>query len=184
MPFFLLIAVTLGGLYFGFVTTTEAAVIGCVLSILLGATLGELNLQRFIQAMHNTIYFTGNILFLILAAYIFSVALSFGGIGEKVTEFIVGLKLSKFEFYIALLILFTILGCLIESLGMIVITVPLLFPVLGKLRHRSDPVRRDSGDLRRARPNIAADRHQPVRDPEHLGRQAKRGCASAPSRST
>ena len=119
--------------------------------------------------MHNTIYFSGNILFLILAAYIFSVALSFGGVGEKVTEFIVGLKLSKFEFYIALLVLFTILGCLIESLGMIVITVPLLFPVLQHLRHRSDPVRRRSGHLYRARPNLAADRHQPVRHPEHLG---------------
>src|SRR5262247_1581096 len=130
LPFFFLISATLGGLYFGVVTTTEAAVIGCVLSILLGVTLGELNLQRFIQAMHNTIYFTGNILFLILAAYIFSVALSFGGVGEKVTAFIVSLQLSKFEFYIALLVLFTILGCLIESLGMIVITVPLLFPVL------------------------------------------------------
>ena len=108
-------------------TTTEA-VIGCVLSILLGDP-GRLTLRRFVQAMHNTIYFSGNILFLILAAYIFSVALSFGGVGEKVTGFIVGLQLSKFEFYIALLILFTILGCLIESLGMIVITVP-LFPVL------------------------------------------------------
>ena len=80
--------------------------------------------------MHNTVYFTGNILFLILAAYIFSVALSLGGVGEKVTAFIVDLQLSKLEFYLALLILFTILGCLIESLGMIVITVPLLFPVL------------------------------------------------------
>ncbi len=124
--------------YFGVVTTTEAAVIGCVLSILLGATLGELSLQRFVQAMHNTIYFSGNILFLILAAYIFSVALSFGGVGEKVTEFIVGLHLSKFEFYIALFVLFTILGCLIESLGMIVITVPLLFPVLNS--YGIDPI--------------------------------------------
>ena len=80
--------------------------------------------------MHNTIYFSGNILFLILAAYIFSVALSFGGVGEKVTGSSSACNSSKFEFYLALLILFTILGCLIESLGMIVITVPLLFPVL------------------------------------------------------
>ena len=101
-------------------------------------TLGELTLARLIQAMHNTIYFTGNILFLILAAYIFSVALSFGGVGETVTAFIVGLHLSKFEFYIALLVLFTILGCLIESLGMIVITVPLLFPVLNS--YGIDPI--------------------------------------------
>lgn len=129
-PFFLLIAATLGGLYFGIVTTTEAAVIGCVLSMVLGATLGNLSFRSLVQAMHNTIYFSGNILFLILAAYIFSVALSFGGVGERITDYIVGLGLSKLEFYLALLVLFTILGCLIESLGMIVITVPLLFPVL------------------------------------------------------
>jgi tripartite ATP-independent transporter DctM subunit len=138
VPFFVLVLVTLGGLYFGWTTTTEAAAIGCVLSILLGATLGSLTWRRLVQAMHNTIYFSGNILFLILAAYIFSVALSFGGVGEKVTEFVVGLNLTKLEFYLALFVLFTILGCLIESLGMIVITVPLLFPILA--RYNIDPI--------------------------------------------
>src|SRR4029453_8758585 len=98
LPFFFLILVTVGGLYFGWTTTTEAAAIGCVLSILLGATLGTLTWRHLVQAMHNTIYFSGNILFLIFAAYIFSVALSFGGVGEKITEFVVGLNLNKLEF--------------------------------------------------------------------------------------
>jgi tripartite ATP-independent transporter DctM subunit len=138
LPFFVLILVTVGGLYFGWTTTTEAAAIGCVLSILLGMTHGHLTWRGIVQAMHNTIYFSGNILFLILAAYIFSVALSFGGVGEKVTEFVVGLNLSKLEFYLVLFVLFTILGCLIESLGMIVITVPLLFPILA--RYNIDPI--------------------------------------------
>jgi tripartite ATP-independent transporter DctM subunit len=137
-PFALLIFGTLGGLYFGVVTTTEAAVIGCFLSVLLGVVFGELDWRRFVQAMHGTIYFSGNILFLIFAAYVFSYAISFAGIGERVTEFIVGLKLSKLEFYAVLFVLFTILGCLIESLGMIVITVPLLFPVLGS--YGIDPI--------------------------------------------
>jgi C4-dicarboxylate transporter, DctM subunit len=130
VPFVLLILGTLGGLYFGVVTTTEAAVVGCGLSIILGVTMGDLTLRGFIQATFNTVIFSGNILFLILAAYIFSTALSFGGLGEQVTRFIVGLQLSKLEFFLALFVLFTVLGCLIESLGMIVITVPLLYPVL------------------------------------------------------
>jgi tripartite ATP-independent transporter DctM subunit len=138
VPFVLLIAGTLGGLYFGVVTTTEAAVVGCVLSIVLGVTMGHLTLQGFVQAMFNTVVFSGNILFLILAAYIFSTALSFGGLGEQVTKFIVELQLSKIEFFLALLVLFTVLGCLIESLGMIVITVPLLYPVLGS--YGIDPI--------------------------------------------
>jgi C4-dicarboxylate transporter DctM subunit len=137
-PFIVLIAGTLGGLYFGVVTTTEAAVIGCFLSILLGALFGDLTLRKLIEAMHSTVNFTGNILFLIFAAYVFSYAISFAGIGEKLTEFIVGMKLTTLEFYIVLFCLFTVLGCLIESLGMIVITVPLLFPILG--RYGIDPI--------------------------------------------
>ena len=95
-------------------------------------------MKRVIEAMHATVNFTGNILFLIFAAYVFSYAISFAGIGEKLTEFIVGMKLTKLEFYLVLFALFTVLGCLIESLGMIVITVPLLFPILG--RYGIDPI--------------------------------------------
>jgi tripartite ATP-independent transporter DctM subunit len=138
VPFMLLILGTLGGLYFGVVTTTEAAVVGCVLSLVLGVTMGHLTPRAFIQAIFNTVIFSGNILFLILAAYIFSTALSFGGLGEKVTTLIVGLHLSKIEFFLALFVLFTVLGCLIESLGMIVITVPLLYPVLAS--YDIDPI--------------------------------------------
>jgi C4-dicarboxylate transporter DctM subunit len=138
LPFVVLILGTLGGLYFGIVTTTEAAVIGCFLSLLLGFLFGDLTVKRVIEAMHSTVNFTGNILFLIFSAYIFSYAISFAGIGEKLTEFIVGMKLTTFEFYLVLFALFTVLGCLIESLGMIVITVPLLFPILG--RYGIDPI--------------------------------------------
>ncbi|MGB9367891.1 MAG: TRAP transporter large permease [Xanthobacteraceae bacterium] len=137
-PFFVLIFGTLGGLYFGVVTTTEAAVIGCFLSLLLGFLFGDLTVKRVIEAMHSTVNFTGNILFLIFAAYVFSYAISFAGIGEKLTEYIVSLQLSKLQFYLVLFALFTVLGCLIESLGMIVITVPLLFPILG--RYGIDPI--------------------------------------------
>ena len=94
--------------------------------------------KKLVEAMHSTVNFSGNILFLIFAAYVFSYAISFAGIGEKLTEFIVGMKLTTFQFYAVLFVLFTVLGCLIESLGMIVITVPLLFPILGK--YGIDPI--------------------------------------------
>jgi tripartite ATP-independent transporter DctM subunit len=130
LPFAILIAGTLGGIYAGIVTTTEGATIGCCLAILLGAVAGDLTWRGVIQAMHNTIKFSGNILFIIFTAYVFSYAISFAGSGERVTAFIVGLHLSRLEFFFALFLLYTVLGCLIESLGMIVITVPLIFPVL------------------------------------------------------
>ncbi len=85
LPFAILIAGTLGGIYAGLVTTTEGATIGCCLAIALGAIAGDLTWKGVLQAM---------------------------------------------EFFFALFVLYTVLGCLIESLGMIVITVPLIFPVL------------------------------------------------------
>ena len=130
LPFGLLIAGTLGGIYAGLVTTTEGATIGCCLAIILGAVFGDLTPRKALDAMYSTIRFAGNILFIIFTAYVFSYAISFAGVGERVTAFIVGLHLSRLEFFLALLLLYTVLGCLIESLGMIVITVPLIFPVL------------------------------------------------------
>src|SRR3546814_12340802 len=92
--------------------------------------LGDLTWRKIVEAMHVTVSFVGNILFLILAAYIFSASISFSGVGDLITEFVVGLDLTRFEFFLCLFVLFTVLGCLVESLGMIVITVPLLFPML------------------------------------------------------
>jgi C4-dicarboxylate transporter, DctM subunit len=130
LPFAFLIAGTLGGIYAGLVTTTEGATIGCLLAIVLGMTFGNLTPAGVIEAMRNTVTFAGNILFIIFSAYVFSYAISFAGVGEKITAYIVGLDLTRLEFFLALFLLYTVLGCLIETLGMIVITVPLIFPVL------------------------------------------------------
>jgi C4-dicarboxylate transporter, DctM subunit len=130
LPFAVLIAGTLGGIYAGLVTTTEGATIGCLLAIVLGMTFGTLTPAGVVEAMRNTVTFAGNILFIIFSAYVFSYAISFAGVGEKITAFIVGLDLTRLEFFLAMFLLYTVLGCLIESIGMIVITVPLVFPVL------------------------------------------------------
>jgi TRAP-type C4-dicarboxylate transport system permease large subunit len=90
------------------------------------------------HALQTTVRVCGNILFIIYAAYCFSYAISYAGVGEQITQFLVGLKLSRLEFFGALFVLYTVLGCLIESLGMIVVTVPLLYPVL--LQYGVDPI--------------------------------------------
>ena len=80
----------------------------------------------------------GNLLFIIYAAYIFAYAIGIAGIGERATAWLVGLQLGRIEFFAALFVLYTVLGCLVESIGMIVITVPVLHPVL--LSYGLDPV--------------------------------------------
>jgi tripartite ATP-independent transporter DctM subunit len=138
VPFVILIAFILGGIYSGLATPTEAAAIGCQFGIAIAAIWGELNWSKFVAAMHRTVEVVGNILFIVYAAFLFSYAISYAGVGDDVTAFVVGLHLSKVEFFIAVFILYTVLGCLVESLGMIVITVPLLYPVL--IQYGVDPV--------------------------------------------
>jgi tripartite ATP-independent transporter DctM subunit len=130
LPFVVLIAGILGGLYTGLVTPTEAAALGCLLSIVVSMIWGDLNWKIFRDCLRYSIPVIGNILFIIYAAYVFSYAISLGGIGVRLTAFIVGLGLNKYEFFLALFLLYTVLGCLVESFGMIVLTVPLLNPVL------------------------------------------------------
>ena len=86
--------------------------------------------QVFVTAMHRTVAIVGNLLFIIYAAYIYAYAIGVAGVGEMVTTWLVGLHLSHLQFFAALFVLYTVLGCLVESIGMIVITVPLLHPVL------------------------------------------------------
>ena len=130
VPFVLLIGGTLGSMFAGWVTPTEAAAFGCIAVIVIGNIFGELSWRSIALAMRQTVLMVGNLLFIIYAAYVFAFAISYGGIGEQLTKSLVDLHLSKIEFMFALLVFYTILGCLVESVGMIVITVPLLHPVL------------------------------------------------------
>jgi C4-dicarboxylate transporter DctM subunit len=137
-PFFVIVGGTIGSIYAGIMTPTEAAALGCVLALVLSAMFGEVTLPLLREALVRTVEVCANIIFIIYAAYVFSHAISYGGIGEKIVKFVIDLNLTKTQFLIALFFLYTILGCLIESLGMIVITVPLLHPVV--LNYGIDPI--------------------------------------------
>jgi C4-dicarboxylate transporter DctM subunit len=130
LPLGLLVGGVLGAIYAGLATPTEAAAVGCVAALVICRVFATLTWQTLATSLRRATLIVGNIIFITYAAYIFSYAMTFAGVGEEVTSFIVGLHLSKPQFFIALLILYTVLGALIESLGMIVITVPLLAPVL------------------------------------------------------
>jgi C4-dicarboxylate transporter, DctM subunit len=138
LPFVVLIGGTIGSIYSGLVTPTEAAAVGCVLSMVIAVFWGEFNFQVLWRALQTTTRVCGNILFIVYAAFLFSYSISYAGVGEQITQFLVSLKLSKLEFFLALFVLYTVLGCLVESLGMIVVTVPLLYPVL--LQYGIDPI--------------------------------------------
>lgn len=125
-----LIFITLGCIYFGITTPTEAAALGCLLSVLLCLFYRVLSWKLICQSLRSTVLVSGNILFIVVCAYLFAYAISYAGIGRNLVELITYLDMSRVELYIALIVMYVILGCFVESVGMIVITVPIIFPVL------------------------------------------------------
>ena len=138
VPFLILILFVMGSIYGGLATPTESAALGCVAVIMICAGFGRMSTTIIQDALQSTIVVVGNIMLIVLAAYVFSYAISYSGIGDRITEWVIGLNLNKIEFFISIFILYTILGCLVESVGMIVITVPLLFPILSQ--YQIDPI--------------------------------------------
>ncbi len=138
VPFMLLIVGIMGAIYTGIATPTEAAAAGCIFALVIARVFGELPWTAFTECLKRSTLMVANILLITYAAFIFSYAMAYAGVGEDITSFIISLNLNKIEFFIALLILFTVLGALVESLGMIVITVPLLYPLLAN--YGIDPV--------------------------------------------
>ena len=138
LPFVVLIAGTMGSIYLGIATPVEAAAVGSVAAILIARIWGELTWRSLMWTIDRSIRISGNILFIIYAAYIYAYAIGLAGIGETVTAWLVGLHLGQIGFFAALFCLYTVLGCFIESIGMIVITVPVLFPALAA--YHIDPI--------------------------------------------
>ncbi len=130
IPFAVLMVVVLGSIYFGYATPTEAAALGCVLAIVIGAGLGQFSWQAVGESVSVSLRSSCAILFIVVAAMVFAYAFENANLGTRLTEYILSLQLDRYAFLGALLVLYVVLGCLIESIAMIVITVPLLYPTV------------------------------------------------------
>lgn len=130
MPFVVLILVVLGSIYLGFATPTEAAAIGCSGALVTGIFWGKVDLGGVMAALRTTVSISASILFIVIAAYLFSYAVAITDIPNAFAAWIDGLGLTRWEFLITVFLLYIVLGLALESLAMIVITIPLLMPIL------------------------------------------------------
>ncbi|MEZ5936462.1 MAG: TRAP transporter large permease [Alphaproteobacteria bacterium] len=126
LPVMALIVLVLCSLYLGIATPTEAAAVGSVLAFILAALFGDFSWSALKAAFHNSIRASAAILFIVVAAFLFSFALAISGVSGALTAFILSLGLGKAAFLASVAVLYLILGLFIESIAMMVITVPLL----------------------------------------------------------
>ena len=130
VPFLMLIVIVLGSIYGGFATPTEAGAVGTVGAILIAALYRKLSLQLLTDALSRTASMSGNILFIVVTSMIFAYATALSGIGEDLVGMLENANVSRLAFLLIIMLVFAVLGCFMEGLGMIAIIVPVIFPAL------------------------------------------------------
>lgn len=130
VPFLLLIMIVLGSIYGGFATPTEAGAVGTIGAILIAALYRRLSWSLLTEALSRTAVMSGNILFIVFTSMIFAYATALSGIGEDLVAMLEDAEVSRLAFLLIVMVVFAILGCFMEGLGMIAIIVPVIFPAL------------------------------------------------------
>jgi tripartite ATP-independent transporter DctM subunit len=133
LPVVIIIGFVLGTIYMGIATPTESAGVGAFAAFIIAMTLGRPSLQTYIDAVLSAVKVSASILLISLAAYIFAYAVESTGVAGNITDWVVSLELNRYVFLALLFIMYAVMGCLVDSIGMIVLTVPLLVPILNAM---------------------------------------------------
>ncbi len=133
LPILGLLVVVLGGIYGGVTTPTEASAVGAAGAIMLAAAYRALSMKMLAESLASTVKTTCMVTLIIIGAQILSTALTFSGVSREVSEWILALELSRWILFSAVILLYLVLGCFVDGLSMMYMTLPVLLPVFKAL---------------------------------------------------
>jgi tripartite ATP-independent transporter DctM subunit len=132
IPVVLLIAAVLGSIYTGFATATEAAAVGVVGSLVLSGLQGSMSWSVFKEALMGATRLYCMIALILAGAAFLTLSMGYIGLPRHLAEWIGGLGLSPFALVMALMVFFIILGCFLDGISMVVLTMGVLMPTVQK----------------------------------------------------
>ena len=127
-----------GSIYVGVATPTEAASLGVLGALALAWGAGRLSFAMLRDAFEGTMKSTAMVMLIVLAAYFLNFVISAIGLTTQLTNFIEGLGLPKSATLFAVILFYVVLGCFMETLSMMITTIPIIAPIMFKLGY--DPV--------------------------------------------
>ncbi len=131
LPIFALIFLVLGGIYGGIFTPTEAGAAGSAGALVIALIKRNLSLKQFWQVLIETGQVSVSILFLIMAASLYSRMLAFTGVPTQIGEFILGQGLGPYGFLMIYILILLLLGAIIDSVSIMLIVLPIVLPMIG-----------------------------------------------------
>ena len=130
LPPVVLFLLVIGSIYAGWATPTESAALGVVAAMGLAAARKRLSIAMMVEAIEGTIQTTGMIMIIILAAYFLNYVFAFVGLTSHVNSVITSLDLSPYAILVVVIVFYLVLGMFMETLSMMVATVPIITPVI------------------------------------------------------
>src|SRR5262245_27692998 len=126
----LLFAFVIGGIYGGMFTATEAAGMGAGGAFLIGVARRRLSTSDFLRSLLDATRTTAAVFTGLIGAILFGYFLTVTQTPQKVTAFLTGLGVGPYGVLILIMVMYLVLGCLMDALAMIILTVPIIFPVI------------------------------------------------------
>jgi len=128
-----LFLLVMGGIYLGFFTPTEAAGVGATGAGLFALLRGRLKQRGLIEVLVDSTKTSAMVFFVIVGANIFANLINESGLPETMAKWVVALEIPPLSVIAVITVIYVILGCFLESMSMILLTVPLFFPLIVKL---------------------------------------------------
>ncbi len=130
IPVILLILIVIGSMYLGYATATEAAAFGVIGSLTLAASQGSLNWKTFTDSLMGATRTSAMIALILAGAAFLSLAMGFTGLPRSLAELIAVWELSRFELLMVLLVFYIIIGCFLDGISSVVLTMAVVEPMI------------------------------------------------------
>jgi C4-dicarboxylate transporter, DctM subunit len=138
LPPLIIFLSVIGSIYAGWATATESAALGVIAALGIAAWKRRLSVSVLLSAFEGTMRTTGMIMAILLAAYFLNFVITSIGLTRQVNSFITSLGLNRTELLAVVVVFYLILGMFMETLSMMVATVPIIAPLMFKAGY--DPV--------------------------------------------
>ncbi|MEM0946946.1 MAG: TRAP transporter large permease [Pseudomonadota bacterium] len=133
LPIVFVVAITIGGIYFGLLTPVEAAGAGAFLTLLFALGRRKLSVTSFARVVIATLETTGLCFVILVGAMVFAPFVALSGLPSLVSTQIIAAGFDAYLTLALILVVYAILGMVIEGLSLMVITLPIVFPVIVQL---------------------------------------------------
>jgi tripartite ATP-independent transporter DctM subunit len=133
LPIATIFIIVFGGIYAGFFTPTEGAAVGAASTFVAALLKRELNWEKFLHCFHATALSSAMIFMIFMGADVMNASLARTQVPAQLAEMVVGMNLAPLLVVSGILLLYVVLGAVMDELSMLLLTIPIFFPIIMKL---------------------------------------------------